>query len=1562
MDETTIYSIIKIDCRENTTSEIDENSRRIIEKICDRLGRTVVFEDLRNIKDERGNIISPEGFIKNGIIHINLYAKNPIGFIFKHELTHFSENSSGYNDYVKTVKKSTIYKSWLQEKTNESNIKIAEYEYKKQILASQNDFYSINDPKINNELIADFTGEMLFTENGSKMTVLLEEVDTKHQNKFVRFILDFISYIKKKIGGQDFITYQLSVLEDSFKRMVYETSDSANNGLYTNGDTSYCFIRCNDVETIRKAEEMEADGKLASKIFRELGVIRNAYGIWLEEVDTKYLKLFLQGNASIVGNKPNDKIKVNNGAIEGKLRDFIKYKKLFEIYPRLANTKVIIRSSTSALDTVRFIPGMNTIFINKNIYDECLKSKDTRELKAYMLGAIQNVIQHIEGRSADISLEAWKRKEARGEIPYSKQLGRPFTAEEAYKNTYDNYESEMVSNLRRTGDFLFEFKHSMKKVRDAHIYSPKVNYEDIIVFDDDGNAITADDYAALKGEKYALSRFKLYNNSEMQDTQIESDEGISKEANSNDEDASSFYDESFYKEESDKEIQTVGTDNFHNLKDFLMGEYQLHRKVNCVNEILNLRAGSDGIISEVSHSPEEFTGIFNKRYIKKMSEIPLYRYDTVGRLLSDEVRSKFADTFLKNSKGQIVSLYVSGFKGMDDFKNSQIGLLAGTLKSAIGEYEVFKENATRNRTPVIKEVYVNMKNPFVVPFTPHERSFFGLNFELIDRDIFDFSKYMSLMHIKNAKLPPTYNGYLTKITRESLKAKGYDGIIYCNGDTDPGSATVLIFDPEQIVTVARNGVLQEESGVIEDYLDEEEFNETVKSLNNSKRIKDYASDYLYNNKVIRNEADERIKAGNSGFMENSGANTELVVKKLKSELNSKSKIELSDIDTAGRKISKDIKADFASTAFKNENGEILSFYKHKSSKLDISNSVKKGVSFCSFDTVVSEWINEKKQKQNKKYGFLQEFYINSENPFVMKGNVWSSKEITDYLLKKGKITEKYYYSVFNEGKVKKTNFDAFTSKKIIAKLQMLGYDSVVLVNDSGKCFVTVFDENQIKPVAHNGINIEDIYVDNRNLKNGYEIGSVLINPEWKIEVKTQKLRERLSKETDNTEKLKALTEFLMCQKQPERIENYEQRNAGHSGVLESGEVNAWYAKSRLNAVMKGGRSNVPIADTDTAGRRLSDYQKQMLAESYLKDSDGKPLSVFIFNKYKRHRIEHEQVGLTVKTLTAAHDNSLAERRIHSSIQKSNFEEYYPIVKNSYFIMFDPKNATPKAFGEYMFKEGIITNAEYRALLSKSKLDRSAYNAVSSAYLIRTLKSKGFDSIAYMNEYEDPGSISVIVFDENQLIPVAVDGLPVKNSNQTLADSISEPAFSLPEDNANTEQSNENIVEGSQEKEIDLLNDIRYNKNDIITDGTHIVDGKLKPNVKYRAGEYNYIYVTDELGRIRYVYAEDLRLTKRKSRLKHVSKTLGKLVTDHAGHLIGDRFGGSSRIDNLVSQLATVNLSDYKKLENCWAKEIKNGKKVTVEIEIVYDNDNLRPSGFNVVYYINGKKADKFISN
>lgn len=41
---------------------------------------------------------------------------------------------------------------------------------------------------------------------------------------------------------------------------------------------------------------------------------------------------------------------------------------------------------------------------------------------------------------------------------------------------------------------------------------------------------------------------------------------------------------------------------------------------------------------------------------------------------------------------------------------------------------------------------------------------------------------------------------------------------------------------------------------------------------------------------------------------------------------------------------------------------------------------------------------------------------------------------------------------------------------------------------------------------------------------------------------------------------------------------------------------------------------------------------------------------------------------------------------------------------------------------------------------------------------------------------------------------------------------------------------------------------------------------------------------------------------------------------------GDRFGGSPNLDNIVSQSKDVNLSQYKKIENQWAKAISKGKK------------------------------------
>ncbi|WP_249927471.1 DNA/RNA non-specific endonuclease, partial [Heyndrickxia sporothermodurans] len=141
--------------------------------------------------------------------------------------------------------------------------------------------------------------------------------------------------------------------------------------------------------------------------------------------------------------------------------------------------------------------------------------------------------------------------------------------------------------------------------------------------------------------------------------------------------------------------------------------------------------------------------------------------------------------------------------------------------------------------------------------------------------------------------------------------------------------------------------------------------------------------------------------------------------------------------------------------------------------------------------------------------------------------------------------------------------------------------------------------------------------------------------------------------------------------------------------------------------------------------------------------------------------------------------------------------------------------------------------------------------------------------------------------------------------------------------------------------------------------------KLKPNIKYKTGEYDYYYETDNVGRISKFETENLQLTKRKDRLSHSKNTPGKVKgQDHAGHLAGDRFGGSPKIDNLVSQLSDVNLKKYKKVEDKWAAALKEipPKKVTVDVEIIYSGDNVRPDKFIVNYTIDGKPGSAKFKN
>jgi Cu/Ag efflux protein CusF len=118
---------------------------------------------------------------------------------------------------------------------------------------------------------------------------------------------------------------------------------------------------------------------------------------------------------------------------------------------------------------------------------------------------------------------------------------------------------------------------------------------------------------------------------------------------------------------------------------------------------------------------------------------------------------------------------------------------------------------------------------------------------------------------------------------------------------------------------------------------------------------------------------------------------------------------------------------------------------------------------------------------------------------------------------------------------------------------------------------------------------------------------------------------------------------------------------------------------------------------------------------------------------------------------------------------------------------------------------------------------------------------------------------------------------------------------------------------------------------------------------------NYFNVTNKKGWIVHAFTDDLKLDKTKRVDLPSNNTPGKLLGDHAGHLIADVFGGSELKANLVSMLSSINLSKYKKIENQWVKEINAGKKVSVDIKCSKHSVDGRPGEIIVEYKIDGVK-------
>ncbi len=136
----------------------------------------------------------------------------------------------------------------------------------------------------------------------------------------------------------------------------------------------------------------------------------------------------------------------------------------------------------------------------------------------------------------------------------------------------------------------------------------------------------------------------------------------------------------------------------------------------------------------------------------------------------------------------------------------------------------------------------------------------------------------------------------------------------------------------------------------------------------------------------------------------------------------------------------------------------------------------------------------------------------------------------------------------------------------------------------------------------------------------------------------------------------------------------------------------------------------------------------------------------------------------------------------------------------------------------------------------------------------------------------------------------------------------------------------------------------------------------KPNEVYKFGDAH-TFKTDAQGRT--VSVESTLSLSKSDRNTYQQCKAGKcgLEDDEGGHLIASIFNGPGEKLNLVPMDGSLNKREWKKMENLWANELRNGKKVQVKIEPVYTGTNNRPDSFNVIYSIDGgRPVIKDISN
>ncbi len=1148
-----------------------------------------------------------------------------------------------------------------------------------------------------------------------------------------------------------------------------------------------CFIKCNDTEKIAAAQTMESEGKDSSYIWRELKIFRSVFGDWVRLIDADGLKFYASGTAKTDGHTKNIKLKKVGNNIEGRLCDFLHWKQLYKEFPHFKDVRVLLTTSFYDYETVRYLPSGNTIVIDKKLCKDFIENKD-REIISHLMREIQRMIQVEEGKYIGKSRDYWKNMELEGALPFSKILNRHLTAEDMSRYFVDNYEAQMAAKMQSISDLFFQTAQGKASdLSKVLVFEPNVQPELAITFDSHGNIVTVADNDKISGNHYFKNYVPAQKNYVESLYELNEDDVIRamrQEKNGKDYNAKNL--EAFGSEETSikvKESQqseksqlsqeasqeftkdTVGEtqaaninsqDTARKVKNFVASTLKTRALQQAYRQNVDIKAGNSGFVSDKN------LDLKNPHFLDSR-EITISNQDTVGRKLNHNIKNKLGKTIAKNNKGEPISLYLVNRYGDNLLRHEQMGILLSSADMAIEKYEHQKNNGNFVRNGVIEEYYAVINNPLILPFEPYELSVQEIGFYLTEINMLPQEKYFDMIDsYYSANLKPSYNNAIIKNFRKVLRKLGYDSIIYKNQNYDAGSLAVAVLDSEQLILVARNGLRADVEGIVDgDY--EQTINLSEKQLGNTKLLKTLLEDKLYIARKHKKKANQLIYCGSSGWFQCLEKNAEKERIRLTNEISSKSNVMYNEFSNSNsRKISEKIKKVFESTVFKNNDGELISFYLYSKKPVNIEDIARQGKELKGFNGAFDDFVQQKTQSNYSYNGAFYEYIANVVNPLVLNLNEWNTLNVAEAIFNDGLISSEFYESIRLHPNVNTPTFSNYASKKLKDKIELLGYDAIVLVKDKGENALIVFDKSQILLLSKNGILVDEnlatqsIYDNDGDLLNGEDKTEYVV-----IDEKSRPVRDiaQIEKEIlalqDNSQKLKLLTEHLECPNIPQ-AENLDEIKVGQSGLLERKSENIWGAKVLLNKQISE-TAKLKVASVDTAGRTVAHSVTQEFAETVFKDNDGRLLSLFVWNKYGKNRYKHSAFPYNMGSLAFARDNYLLEKSKQPNLKMGAYEEYYANIKNPYFTTNAFEHVTAQSIAEDMYENGILSKSEYRLIVSREGAHWSDRNNNAAKYLCEILSDKGIDAIVYMNRQFDPGSLSVIVLDEENLQLVSNDG-------------------------------------------------------------------------------------------------------------------------------------------------------------------------------------------------------------